>query len=154
MAWPSSDAAYRKAVNMATVSDIVETAMPVRSDLDVLKARQHGKELACNLRFSASERTIIATAISEIARNTVLYAKSGQMSLKVVQQGKRRGILVVAHDEGPGIPDLSLAMQDGYTTSQGMGIGLPGARRLMDEFDIVSEVGKGTTITMTKWERA
>lgn len=128
--------------------------MPVRSDLDVLKARQYGKELAGNLRFSASERTIIATAISEIARNTVLYAKSGQMSLKVVQHGPRRGILVVARDEGPGIPDLELAMQDGYTTSQGMGIGLPGAKRLMDEFDIVSEVGKGTTITMTKWERA
>lgn len=140
-------------MDMALHNEVAETAMPVRSDLDVLKARQYGKELAGNLRFSASERTIIATAISEIARNTVLYAKSGQMSLKLIQQGQRRGILVIARDEGPGIPDLSLAMQDGYTTSQGLGIGLPGAKRLMDEFEIVSEVGKGTTITMKKWEK-
>ena len=130
-----------------------ETAMPVRSDLDVLKARQFGKELATGLRFTNSERTIIATAISEIARNTVLYAKAGCMSLKVVQQGQRRGIQVIAKDHGPGIADLSLVMQDGYTTSHGLGIGLPGAKRLMDEFDIVSEVGIGTTITMKKWER-
>lgn len=130
-----------------------EAAMPVRSDLDVLKARQYGKELASTLRFSNSERTIIATAISEIARNTVLYAKAGYIRLKIIQQGQRRGILVIAQDQGPGIPDLNLAMQDGYTTSQGLGIGLPGARRLMDDFEIVSEVGKGTTITMTKWEK-
>lgn len=134
-------------------NNMTETGMPVRSDLDVLKARQLGKELASSLRFSASDRTIIATAISEIARNTVLYAKAGQILLKIVQQGVRRGILVVAKDEGPGIPDLDMAMQDGYTTSQGLGIGLPGAKRLMDEFHIESEVGKGTTITMKKWEK-
>lgn len=129
-----------------------ETVMPLRSDVDVLKARQCGKELAATLHFSNSERTIIATAISEIARNTVLYAKSGCMQLKLVKQGNRRGLMIVAQDEGPGIPDLKLAMQDGYTTSRGLGIGLPGAKRLMDEFDIVSEVGKGTMITMKKWE--
>jgi len=128
-------------------------AMPLRSDVDVLKARQYGKELASSLRFSNSERTIIATAISEIARNTVLYARCGRMYLKLIQQGRRRGVLIVAQDQGPGIPDLNLAMQDGYTTSRGLGIGLPGAKRLMDEFDIVSEMGKGTTITMKKWER-
>jgi serine/threonine-protein kinase RsbT len=127
--------------------------MPLRSDLDVLKARQSGKDMAANLRFSSSERTIIATAISEIARNTVLYAKGGHIALKLIQLGQKRGIQIVAQDQGPGIPDLGLAMQDGYTTSQGMGIGLPGAKRLMDEFDIISEVGKGTTITMKKWER-
>jgi len=130
-----------------------ETAMPIRSDLDVLKARQTGKDMAANLRFSSSERTIIATAISEIARNTVLYAKGGHIVLKLIEYGRKRGIQIVAQDQGPGIPDLGLAMQDGYTTSQGMGIGLPGAKRLMDEFDIISEVGKGTTITMKKWER-
>ncbi|HYD59870.1 MAG TPA: anti-sigma regulatory factor [Noviherbaspirillum sp.] len=131
----------------------LETVMPLRSDLDVLKARQTGKELAASLRFTNSERTIIATAISEIARNTVLYAQAGRMQLKLIRQGIRRGLLVVAEDDGPGIPDLKLAMQDGYTTSRGLGIGLPGAKRLMDEFDIVSEVGKGTIITMKKWER-
>ena len=130
-----------------------ETVMPLRSDVDVLKARKCGKEMAAELRFSNSERTIIATAISEIARNTVLYAKSGCMQLKLVLQGPRRGLVIVAQDEGPGIADLRLAMQDGYTTSRGLGIGLPGAKRLMDEFDIVSEVGKGTVITMKKWER-
>lgn len=131
-----------------------ETAMPIKSDLDVLKARQQGKELASGLRFTNTELTIIATAISEIARNTVLYAKTGCLQLKVIHQGPRRGLLIMIQDHGPGIADLSLAMQDGYSTSRGLGIGLPGARRLMDEFDISSEVGKGTTITMTKWERS
>lgn len=130
-----------------------DTVMQMRSDVDVLKARKYGKELAASLQFSNSERTIIATAISEIARNTVLYAKSGCMHLKLIRNGTRRGLLIIAEDEGPGIPDLRLAMQDGYTTSRGLGIGLPGAKRLMDEFDIVSEVGKGTTVTMKKWER-
>ncbi|WP_232429538.1 anti-sigma regulatory factor [Noviherbaspirillum autotrophicum] len=130
-----------------------DTAMPLSSDIDVLKARQCGKELAASLRFSTSELTIIATAISEIARNTVLYAKDGWMELRVIQKGNRRGLLVIAEDGGPGITDLSLAMQDGYTTSRGLGIGLPGAKRLMDEFEIASEVGKGTTIIMKKWER-
>ncbi|HYD94153.1 MAG TPA: anti-sigma regulatory factor [Noviherbaspirillum sp.] len=138
---------------MLQVPDAAETVMPLRSDVDVLKARQCGKQLAAALHFSNSERTIIATAISEIARNTVLYAQSGHMRLKLIQQGARRGMLIVTEDKGPGIADLDLAMQDGYTTSRGLGIGLPGAKRLMDEFDIVSEVGKGTTITMKKWER-
>ncbi|WP_460839076.1 anti-sigma regulatory factor [Noviherbaspirillum agri] len=131
-----------------------ETAMPIKSDLDVLKARQQGKELASSLRFTNTELTIIATAISEIARNTVLYAKTGCLHLKVIHQGQRRGLVIIVKDHGPGIVDLDLAMQDGYSTSRGLGIGLPGARRLMDEFDIDSEVGKGTTITMKKWERA
>lgn len=131
-----------------------ETAIPIKSDLDVLKARQQGKELASALRFTNTELTIIATAISEIARNTVLYAKTGRLQLKVIHQGQKRGLLIIVKDHGPGIADLDLAMQDGYSTSRGLGIGLPGARRLMDEFDISSEVGKGTTITMKKWERA
>lgn len=130
-----------------------EAVMPLRTDVDVLKARKFGKELASELHFSSSERTIIATAISEIARNTVLYARSGAMHLKLIRNGVKRGLLIVASDEGPGIPDLKQAMQDGFTTSRGLGIGLPGAKRLMDEFDIVSEVGKGTVITMKKWER-
>jgi len=130
-----------------------EIAMPIRSDLDVLKARQQGKELAAGLRFTNSELTIIATAISEIARNTVLYAKIGRLTLNVLRQGSKRGIQIVVEDQGPGIADLGMAMQDGYSTSHGLGIGLPGSKRLMDEFNIKSEVGKGTTIVMTKWER-
>ncbi|WP_088708328.1 anti-sigma regulatory factor [Noviherbaspirillum denitrificans] len=130
-----------------------DIVMPLLNDVDVLKVRKYGKELAAALQFSTSERTIVATAISEIARNTVLYAKAGAMHLRLIRNGMKRGLMIVATDEGPGIPDLKLAMQDGYTTSRGLGIGLPGAKRLMDEFDIVSEVGKGTVITMKKWER-
>jgi len=130
-----------------------ETAMPLRSDLDVLKARQQGKELAAGMRFTSSELTIIATAISEIARNTVLYARSGRLMMKTIQRGPKRGIEIIIEDHGPGITDLGMAMQDGYSTSHGLGIGLPGTKRLMDEFEITSEVGKGTRIVMKKWER-
>lgn len=142
-----------KSTGMRLHNDITEIAIPIRSDSDVLKARHYGKELSSPLRFSNSERAMIAIVIAEIARNTLLYAKHGSMSMKVLQEGQKRGLLIVAQDDGPGIPDLALAMQDGYTTSQGLGIGLPGARRLMDEFEIASEVGKGTTITMKKWEQ-
>ncbi|HKX11375.1 MAG TPA: anti-sigma regulatory factor [Stellaceae bacterium] len=127
--------------------------VPIRADADVLLARQKARELAKSLRFSASELTLIATAISEVARNIVAYAKQGEILLRLVTQGRRRGIRVVAQDQGPGIADISRAMQDGYSTSSSLGLGLPGSRRLMDEFDIVSELGKGTRITMTKWER-
>ena len=138
---------------MTHYHEIAETVLPIRSDLDVLKARHFGTALAKPLRFTSSARAMIAIVISEIARNTVLYAREGQMTMKVVRNGQRRGLLIVFKDQGPGIHDLGLAMQDGYTTSRGLGIGLPGAKRLMDEFDIVSEVGKGTTITMMKWEQ-
>jgi serine/threonine-protein kinase RsbT len=130
-----------------------EIVVPVRSDTDVLLARQKVRGLAQPLRFSSSELTLIATAISEIARNIVSYAGSGSLVLRQVQRNKTRGITIVAHDNGPGIPDLERAMEDGYSTSGGLGLGLPGTRRLMDEFHIASAPGKGTTITMTKWER-
>lgn len=155
-------AALRKAADMrrSAVSErsmpkdaLPGVSIPLRSDNDVLKARQEGKALAATLRFSASELTTIATAISEIARNTVLYARGGKIMLDIIQQGGKRGVQVIAKDQGPGIPDLALAMQDGYTTSHGLGIGLPGSKRLMDEFEIESELGLGTTITMKKWER-
>jgi serine/threonine-protein kinase RsbT len=133
--------------------DTSTIGLPIRSDVDVLKARQYGNALSAPLRYTSLERTMIEIVISEIARNTELYAKNGYMTLKVVQDGCRRGILIVVEDEGPGILDLERAMQDGYSTSGGLGAGLPSARRLMDEFDIVSEIGKGTTITMTKWEQ-
>jgi len=109
--------------------------------------------MAKPLRFSASELTLIATAISEVARNIVTYAKRGQIMLRLVSRGRRRGIRVVAQDEGPGIADINRAMEDGFSTSSSLGLGLPGSKRLMDEFDIVSALGKGTTVTMTKWER-
>jgi serine/threonine-protein kinase RsbT len=130
-----------------------ELVVEIRVDADVLLARQKARELAKSLKFSGSDLTLIATAISEIARNIVTYAKRGQIVLRLVSQGRRRGIRVVAQDEGPGIVDIARAMEDGYSTSSSLGLGLPGSKRLMDEFDIVSTIGKGTTVTMTKWER-
>jgi len=130
-----------------------ELVMPIRNEVDVVIARQRGRELASKLRFSSSELTLIATAISEVARNIVIYAGTGEIVLRIVEQGQRRGLAVFARDRGPGIADIDRAMQDGYSTSHGLGIGLPGSKRLMDEFTVASEVGKGTVVSMTKWER-
>lgn len=128
-----------------------ETRVSIHSDADIIAARRMGRELAEGVGFGGSELTIIATAISEIARNIIEYAGSGEIVLRQTQQGPKRGILVIARDRGPGIADIELAMQDGYSTSKGIGLGLPGSRRLMDEFEVASTVGKGTTVTMKKW---
>lgn len=125
--------------------------IPVASDAGVMQARQKGRELAMTLGISGSDLTLMATAISEIARNMVQYAGKGEIEFRSIVRAGRRGLLVIARDNGPGIADIAQAMQDGYSTSRGMGLGLPGARRLMDDFQIVSEVGKGTTVTMVKW---
>ena len=130
-----------------------EVVVPIRADVDVVIARQKIRALVSDLRFSGSELTLIATAISEVARNIVSYAGSGEIVMRVVRQGQRSGITVVARDKGPGIANIERAMEDGFSTSRGLGLGLPGSKRLMDEFELVSEVGKGTEITMTKWER-
>jgi len=123
----------------------------IRSSADVVTARQQGRTLAARVGFSNSNLTIIATAISEIARNIVEYAKDGELVMSLVVDGHKQGVRIVASDTGPGIADISLVMRDGYSTGHGLGIGLPGSKRLMDQFDIASEVGKGTTITMIKW---
>ena len=125
--------------------------LQISSEHDILTARQRGRELAADVGFSGSDLTIVATAISEIARNIVEYAGRGEIVFTLVRDGRSRGIVVVARDEGPGIPDVALAMQDGYSTRKSLGLGLPGARRLMDEFDVQSEAGRGTTVTMKKW---
>ena len=127
-----------------------ELCIPIASEADIILARQQGRNLAARLGASTSEMTLIATAISEVARNIVSYAKQGEIILSMVA-GSQVGIKIVARDQGPGIADLDQAMRDGYSTGGGLGLGLPGARRLMDEFSIVSEVGKGTIISMTKW---
>ena len=109
--------------------------------------------MAAQLGFSGSSLTVIATAISEVARNIVEYAKAGEIVLSPIYQNPKRGILIVARDEGPGIPDVSRALQDGFSTGKGLGLGLPGAKRLMDEFEIASAPGTGTTVTMKRWFR-
>ena len=130
-----------------------EIRITIKSDEDVLNARQKGRALAARLGFSSVDLTLIVTAISEIARNTASYAQQGEMVLRLVPQGPKKGIIIITCDQGPGIPDLDSAMQDGYSTSGSLGLGLPGAKRLMDDFEIVSAVGKGTCVTMKKWVR-
>lgn len=129
-----------------------ELNVPIRSEADLVTARLRGREIASALNFSSSELTLIATAISEVTRNILSYAGTGELDLRLVRQGQKVGVSIVARDRGPGIPDLFSAMQDGYSTSGSLGLGLPGSKRLMDEFDLASEVGKGTTVTMTKWK--
>lgn len=131
-----------------------EMRVPIRRDTDVVVACQKGRMLAAQLGLSSDDQVIVVIAISEVARNIVRYARVGEIIIDTVQQGGKHGILVVARDKGPGIPDVERALQDGYSTGGGLGLGLSGAKRLMDEFGIVSEVGKGTTIEMKKWKRS
>ena len=127
--------------------------VPIASDLDIVTARQQGRALALRLEYSSTDATLIATAISELARNIVRYAKRGEIVLTSANNGTTPGIVVVARDEGPGIPDISRAVAGGYSTSGGLGLGLSGVRRLMDEFEISSEPGRGTTVTVARWKR-
>lgn len=128
--------------------------VPVRSDLDVVAARVEGRNLAREMGFGTIDQARIATAISELTRNIVLYAELGQATIRmIVTEHGRRGLEVVCEDQGPGIPDLALAQQDGYSTSGGLGMGLPGTKRLMDEFYIETELNVGTKVTIRKWLR-
>ena len=127
--------------------------VPIERETDIVTARQKGRELANALGFSTTDQTIIALAISEIARNIVSYAQRGDVTLSRVESAERRGIMIVARDEGPGIADIALAMRDGYSSARSLGVGLPGAKRVMDEFDLTSTLGQGTTVTMKKWVR-
>src|SRR5437867_2958510 len=119
----------------------LETRIPIVRSEDIVTARQLGRTLAMNAGFDGSDLTLIATAISEVTRNIIEHARRGELVLAPVNNGNKRGILIVARDEGPGIADLARAMQYGYSSRNGLGVGLPGARWLMDEFDIDSKVG-------------
>jgi serine/threonine-protein kinase RsbT len=125
--------------------------LPIEEDSDVFVARSRARELALREGFSRNNVEAIATAVSEVARNIIVHAGRGEILLQVAEEVGRRGVVVVARDEEPGIPDVDEAMQDGFSTAGGLGLGLPSARRLMDEFTIVSAVGEGTTVTMKKW---
>jgi len=129
-----------------------EIQVPINSDQDIVAARQKGRSLAAALGFSSGDATLIATAISELARNIITYAKSGEIRLTVINGTARQGIQLVAHDQGPGIPDVQQALRDGFSTSGSLGLGLPGVMRLVDEFEIVSEENRGTTVTAKKWK--
>jgi len=125
--------------------------VPVATDKDIVEARQLVRALAEQLGFSPGDATVVATAVSELARNIVDYAPPGEVVARITENGSRRGLVLIARDDGPGIKDIGLAMRDGYSTTGRLGLGLPGVRRLMDEFEIVSEPGKGTCVTVKKW---
>jgi serine/threonine-protein kinase RsbT len=131
------------------VSD--ERRIAIRSDDDVVAARSEARALAASIGFEATDLTLLATSISEVARNITAYAGSGEVLIAIVRSGARSGIRVVASDDGPGIEDIELAMRDGYSSGPGLGLGLPGARRLMDEFEIETAPGRGTVVTMVMW---
>ena len=129
----------------------ISSCIAIRADVDIISARQRGRDLGVKLGFPKTDLALIATAISELARNTLTYAGTGEIEVAVEEAAGRRGLRIVARDEGPGIADLALALQDGYSTSRSLGIGLPGVRRLMDEFEVISEPGSGTVVRALKW---
>ncbi|AYF73907.1 ATP-binding protein [Nocardia yunnanensis] len=128
-----------------------DVVIAVNVSNDIVTARQAGLEMAAKLGFSLSDRTMIATAISEVARNITSYAGTGEIRLGVADRDGRRSMVVQAKDNGPGIADIPRAMEDGYSTGRGLGLGLPGAKRLMDGMLIDSQPGQGTLVEMWKW---
>ena len=137
---------------MIALADTDEIRVPVESDTDIVEARQKGRALAVRLGFSSGEATMVATAISELARNIVLYAIRGEMVFGRESNGEKATLVITARDEGDGIADVRQAMQDGYSTTGRLGVGLPGVKRLMDEFEISSTVGRGTVVVAKKWK--
>ena len=134
------------------MSDVMR--VPIRTEYDIVTARHRVRELCAVLHFSSVEQTLVATCVSELARNIVEYAGSGEIIMGLTgTHREEKGLVIIAEDEGPGIPDIELAMKDGYSTGKGLGLGLPGCRRIMDEFAIVSKPSKGTTVTVKKWKR-
>ena len=128
-----------------------EVVVAINNPDDIVDARKAGHQLALDLGFSLTDVTMIATAISEVARNITSYAGHGAVRVAVADREGRKALIIRAEDEGPGIADIERAMEDGYSTGRGLGLGLPGARRLMDRLIVVSEVGRGTVIEMWKW---
>ena len=136
------------------MADERDSVIPIESDGDVVTARQQARAMASALELTSTDQTLLATAISEVARNITAYAVRGEVALSVIEDdGGRRGIRVIARDQGPGIENLELALQDGYTSGGGLGLGLPGARRLVHHFEIETAPGRGTKVTLVMWER-
>jgi serine/threonine-protein kinase RsbT len=136
------------------VADDRQSIIPIESDADVVTARQRARAMAGDLELTSTDQTLLATAISEVARNITTYANRGEVELSVVRDDNgREGIRVIARDQGPGIENLELALQDGYTSGSGLGLGLPGARRLVHDFNIETAPGQGTTVTLVMWAR-
>jgi serine/threonine-protein kinase RsbT len=146
------EASRCKTASVAVLSAAANAQVPINSDEDIILARQKGRALATGIGFASGDATLIATAISELARNIVSYARKGQIILRMVNDSNRGGISVIASDDGPGIPDIRQALQAGFSTSGSLGLGLPGVRHFMDEFEITSQPGRGTTVAVKKWD--
>lgn len=131
----------------------LDVMVPIRSDQDIVTARQHGRKLALRLGLTSMDAVLVASAISELARNVLQYAGTGNVRLTRIERSGQVGLAVVVRDEGPGIADIAEALQNGFSTSGSLGLGLPGVKRLMDEFDIESELRRGTTVSVRKWKR-
>ena len=129
-----------------------EKVVQINVDTDIVVARQEGRALAAHLGLSVSEQVFVATAISEAARNILQYAGKGTITLSQVEESNKQGVLIIARDTGPGIADIERAMEDGFSSSGGLGLGLPGIKRLMSDLQVISEVGKGTTLIMRMWK--
>jgi serine/threonine-protein kinase RsbT len=126
--------------------------MPLLNEEDIVASRQTVRRLAQQLKFSLVDQTKMITAASELSRNTLVHGGGGQMRWEIVNDGARQGLRLFFEDEGPGIPDMKLALTDGWTSGSGMGLGLPGSRRLVNEFDVRTAVGAGTCVTITRWK--
>lgn len=138
--------------NLIMIVTLNKETMIISREIDVIPFRNRLKEYAVKIGMSLVNQTKIITAGSELARNMLRYADGGKVTIEVVSKGRENGLRLIFADEGPGIPDINLAMKDGYSTAKSLGLGLPGTRRLVSEFSIESSVGKGTTVTVTKWK--
>lgn len=126
--------------------------VPLRSEADIVASRQVVRQLAVALKFSLVDQTKMITAASELSRNTLVHGGGGEMRWSIIENGLKRGLRLEFADTGPGIPDMSLALTDGWTSGGGMGLGLPGSKRLVHEFDLRSAPGEGTCVTITRWK--
>ena len=133
------------------MSSTKSESVSIRSSEDIVLVRQKVREMAVSLAFGLVDQTKIVTAASEIARNTLDYGKGGTATIEALEDGIKRGLRLTFQDSGPGIPDVEIALRDGYTTGSGMGLGLGGSRRLVHEFEIESHVGRGTRVTIVRW---
>ena len=135
----------------APARDTAMLVQPVRRDSDVVAARQQARQLASDLDFSRPDQALVATAVWELARNIVKYAQEGEIELGTVTERSRTGIRITARDRGPGLEDVELALQDGYSTGNSLGLGLPGTRRIVDAFEVNSVPGEGLVVVAVKW---
>ena len=134
------------------MTDAVAGSMPLRSEADIVLCRQTVRKLTQQIKLSLVDQTKFITAASELSRNTLVYGGGGEMRWDIVQQGLRTGLRLAFEDRGPGIPDVEKALTDGWTSGSGMGVGLSGSRRLVNDFDLRTAVGEGTCVTVTRWK--